>query len=281
MTEVMHRAVPDQTRQKDSENTSAGKVRFKNPPANELMLAVTFSPPLFSLRSEHIGLFWQRIREDFPKVEHRSTINDTPIYGPGEAYNFPMPRYWFISKDGNEVLQLQKNVFTLNSRSHDSNHLRFEDHVKPMFDKYLAVLMNFVAEEIKAAAPMVYLCELSRSYQIKKCEYWSGPADTSSIIPSFCFPGLSDRRNMQSSSECKFAARLDNEKMLQVAIKEASLIENPEDPILSIDVTVEGPPNNHALEEVDSWFSRAHYAAANHFLSMTNPEIRQTLGIGE
>lgn len=275
MTQVLHRDVPAQTQQKDSENTSASKVRFKNPPVNELVLAVTFSPPLFSLRSEYIGLFWQRIREDFPRVEHRSTIDNSPIYDSGEAYNFPMPRYWFISKDGDAVLQLQKDTFALNFRNRDAHHFRFEDNIKPMFDKYLAVLLNFVDEELKTTVPMVYRCSLSCSCLIKQCDYWSGPDDTSLIIPSFCFPGLNNRKNMQSSSECKYVAELDAEKTLQVAIKEASLIENPNEPVLSFAITLDSTPGIPSLEDLDSWFCSAHDAAVSHFLSMTSPEVQR------
>lgn len=32
------------------------KIRFQNPPINELVLADYLSPPVFTLRSEHIGL---------------------------------------------------------------------------------------------------------------------------------------------------------------------------------------------------------------------------------
>ncbi len=37
------------------------KVRFKNPPINELIIGVYFHPPLARLRSEHIGLLWSRL----------------------------------------------------------------------------------------------------------------------------------------------------------------------------------------------------------------------------
>lgn len=249
-------------------------VHFQAPPINELVIAVNFTPPLFALRSEHIGLFWKIIREEFPKVEQKSTIDDTVLYGSGEVSSFPMPRYWFVSKDGNVVLQVQKNAFILNWRSHGSDYPRFEKHIKPMFDRYIAIFLNFIDEESIQSAPEIDLCELSYSNLIKICDYWSGPADTSLVIPSFCFPGLNDRKDVHSFSECRYAARLDAKRLLQVAIREGGFIENPDEPVLSFDITVGGSPGNSSAKEVNAWFDCAHDTAVAHFLSMTSVAIQ-------
>ena len=37
--------------------------------ADKVSMVVSFAEPLGTLKSEHIGLFWHRVRREYPKVE--------------------------------------------------------------------------------------------------------------------------------------------------------------------------------------------------------------------
>ena len=46
---------------------------FTNPPLNEVVLSIQFAS-LTGLKSAHIGLFWERIRSEYPNVTEQATI---------------------------------------------------------------------------------------------------------------------------------------------------------------------------------------------------------------
>jgi len=42
---------------------------YKTPPINEVACGISYEK-IGTFRGHHIGLFWQKIREEFPDVEH-------------------------------------------------------------------------------------------------------------------------------------------------------------------------------------------------------------------
>lgn len=97
---------------------------FERPPLAEVAMGVLFSP-LHLMRQAHFGRYWDRVREDFPRVEDQPAIepqyelDDEPV---GVAVNFrlsvapPLRRSWFISRGEDELLQLQPDRFVDNWR---------------------------------------------------------------------------------------------------------------------------------------------------------------------
>jgi len=41
------------------------RIKFANPPINELVIAL-FYLPIMEMKSQHIGLYWNRIRDRYP-----------------------------------------------------------------------------------------------------------------------------------------------------------------------------------------------------------------------
>jgi uncharacterized protein (TIGR04255 family) len=89
-------------------------ITFTDPPLNEVSIGRTFLPrPDFLV--PHFGAFWERIRSEFPKVDHAA-----PILTQGEDAidlgQYMLPRVWFLSDDSARLLQLQQNRFHYNWR---------------------------------------------------------------------------------------------------------------------------------------------------------------------
>ena len=112
------------------------RIELTNPPVNEVVLTTYFDPVLTGFKSEHVGLFWSLIASGFPHVEQNPPLapsNDEgdDLVGPGEI--FPMPRYWFVSEDHSEVIQVHKKAFTYNWRNVGNNpYPGFHEQVKPV-----------------------------------------------------------------------------------------------------------------------------------------------------
>ena len=45
---------------------SLSRITFQSPPINELVIGIRF-PPVLELKAQHIGIYWQSIRDRFPE----------------------------------------------------------------------------------------------------------------------------------------------------------------------------------------------------------------------
>ena len=143
-------------------------IKFKTPPINELIISTFFNPPLANLRSEHIGLFWATIKKDFPIVSQQPPIaGGADIIGPEV---FPIPRYWFISEDQINLIQVQKNAFIFNWRRRNGDYPHFFENLKPAFDKNFSVFEEFARAETETTNLPIDLCELTYVNAIERCE---------------------------------------------------------------------------------------------------------------
>ena len=92
--------------------------KFKIPPINELVIGLFFEREIPELRSEHVGLFWGRIREEFPIINQQMGISAPgAVMAPGMALEigignvgeiFPMPRYWLENADKTFMMRIFK-----------------------------------------------------------------------------------------------------------------------------------------------------------------------------
>ena len=250
------------------------KIRFDNPPINELVIAAYFNPPLSALRNEHIGLFWSKIREEFPTVEQRAPVGD------GEAFMltgnevFPMPRFWFVAEDQVNLIQVQKNAFMLNWRRRNGEHPHFEEHLKPAFDKYYRMFEEFVQTETSVMELKIDRCELAYINTVEPCEYWQGPQDTINIIPSLAVPDLGITHGAAPAFNCAYVFFLASDLQLQVSIRNGESTAKPGLPVLIFEISATGRIQDKQKSIADSWFRRAHDAIVECFLSVTSEDIR-------
>ncbi len=254
-------------------------VKFKNPPVNELIISTYFNPPIHGLRNEHIGLFWHSIRDKFPTVSQQLPLPpdvgvnmDAPM---GQEI-FPMPRYWMIASDDRNLIQIQKHAFMLNWRRRDAEYPHYEK-IKPIFDKYYSKFQAFISSETNTDNLHIDVCALTYINKIEACEYWSGPEDIKTIIPSFSIPtiGLSPTEQRYN---CSFSYVIDNDLQLRVSVHTAQSDRNSEIPMLILEIQASGRIESANRSEnktlADAWFDHGHQAIIDCFVKMTNPEIQ-------
>jgi uncharacterized protein (TIGR04255 family) len=117
---------------------------FDEPPVVEAVLSVQFEP-LTEMRTAHLGLLWKKYRLNFPKTEERPALGqvfeqfpETPRTRLGlelQTYeNQPVPRLWFITTQGNEMIQVQPDRFIKNWRKEGESETypRYEKHTRVM-----------------------------------------------------------------------------------------------------------------------------------------------------
>ena len=106
---------------------------FRNPPVREVAVGVHFEP-LRSLRQAHLGLFWERIRNDYPIAEDRESLppqilNEIalePAFQLVVSDSPPLNRAWFMSSDRSLLVQLQNDRLIHNWRHQGEEYPHFE-----------------------------------------------------------------------------------------------------------------------------------------------------------
>src|SRR5882672_11751139 len=108
-------------------------VDFERPPVAETALGVVFAP-ISKWSLLHFGLFWERVRRDYPQTDL------VPAPGPGELHfspegldlkAFPI-RAMFIDPTGTQLVQVQRNAFIRNWRqTEQTSQYQHYENVRP------------------------------------------------------------------------------------------------------------------------------------------------------
>lgn len=128
---------------------------FENPPVVEVALSVQFEA-LAGLRTPQLGLLWQEFRNRFPITEEhppldavleRFGIPPTPNIARFQMLTSPpVPRCWFLNREGTELVQVQQDRFVHNWRKvGDTDTYPRYDHVKSTFENELRCFDKFLA----------------------------------------------------------------------------------------------------------------------------------------
>ncbi len=130
--------------------------KFRKPPVVEVALSVQFDE-LASFTSAHFGVFWSAIRERFPTTEHHPPlVSAMEVFGTTGSgggtlqieSGFPVGRCWFVSEDGDQLIQLQPDRFVMNWRkSGTTGQYPSFEKLKRQFDDELERFRSFASTE--------------------------------------------------------------------------------------------------------------------------------------
>lgn len=104
---------------------------YKDPPVTEVSVGLVHQS-WDKLRAPHLGLLWQRIRDDFPTIEHASPLGLVVI----DPANPPLPRVWFVHRDDDAVIQVQNDRYLYNWRR------KTESQVYPRYEAIMSAFEN-------------------------------------------------------------------------------------------------------------------------------------------
>ena len=250
------------------------RVKFENPPINELVIATYFSSPISQLRIEHIGLFWSKINSEFTTIKQHPPVGGAQAFEMASSDFAPMPRFWFISEDQSNLIQVQKNAFMFNWRKRNGEYPHFAAIVKPNFDKYYSAFSEFLRLEVGAHDWSIDLCELTYINKITPCEYWNQAQDTSDVIPSFSVPDIGGGEDSNPEFNCTYSHVIANDLQLRIGIRSARLRSDSNVPVLVFEIRATGRLGKVAKSSADAWYERAHDAIISCFLRMTSKKIQ-------
>lgn len=172
---------------------------FSSPPVIETVIGVEFSP-LKNWGAQHLGLFWSKIREEFPQFETQPPLASS-AEGNGEGAEIatsvifkllrksPNLRGWYVNESETTLIQVQNDRFILNWRkvTGDHEYPRYENTIRPMFWEYWDRFRAFLKAE-GLGPPKVRLCEVSYVNHFLEGREWDSLEDLASIFDNWPAP---------------------------------------------------------------------------------------------
>jgi len=263
----------------------AGTPKFDNPPVVETVLGVQF-PELPDFRCTHFGLYWDRIKERYPKCVDKGRLKPAAEAFPRKLVLLEPPvrimrggtaeRVWYIAEDDARLIQLQPDRFICNWREL-RGATKYPTYAKnsEMFLDEFSGFRRFCGES-RLNEPSPNLCEVTYINHI--C-----PEDGESAIELFgrVFEGLcwklpddSLPRLPESATFNRAYVIADDVGRLYAQANIACHNETKRD-LVRFEVTARVNHPSQDPEEIGSSLQLAHEWVVNGFVSMTNPEIQR------
>jgi uncharacterized protein (TIGR04255 family) len=245
---------------------------YEKPPVIEVVLGLTFET-LSLVKLPHIGLFWDRIRSEFPRCEQAPTLGDiNAVIEPESAV--PLPRVWFINRDDDNLIQLQKNKFLFNWRKRESSYPRYGP-VSGQFFRYLAAFEQFLSDnDLGSVIPSE--CECTYINHIPKSIGWELPKDIGSVLPDVNWR-QSDGRFLPNPDAVSWGAVF---KMPAASgtlfAKLSSAIKLPDKaPIFTLELTAKGAALNKSEDDLREWYGTAREWIVRGFEDLVSEKVQR------
>lgn len=253
---------------------SRGSPDYKAPPVIEVACGISFET-IEKFRGHHLGLFWQKIRDGFPVVEHASRLDITPEDLVDMAKYFP--RIWFISEEQNRLIQLQDDKFFFNWRrtQEEEPYPRYRA-IMEAFQTNLRIYESFLEEEdLGPIRPKA--CELTYINHIPKGEGWESFSDLNSIFRDLTWD--SGKRFLPPpkglGGQAIFALP-DGKGDLNILLQQGSR-KADNHPMLILRISARGLGDDKSMDAAWEWFDVAHEWIVCGFTDLTVPTIQNDI----
>ena len=249
---------------------------YKRPPVNEVVCGVRFNIPE-SLRIPHVGLLWDKFRQEYPNIQHASPIagakGEIPV---DNSTGLPLQRVWFINETGDQLIQFQFDRFYFNWRRKQDVYPRYP-HVIKQFEKVLNIVEAFFDEfglgELKPIE-----CELSYINHIPKGEGWNTIEDLSKIFPDFVWRQTTGRFLTNPVNVAwQSAFLLPGEKgRLNVSLRQATRTDDKA-PLFVLELKAFGLGEATTRADILEWFDIAREWIVRGFTDLTALDIQESV----
>lgn len=265
-----------------SQGAAEARIKFENPPINELAIALYFLP-LVELKAQHIGLYWDRIRAKYPFCEQQLPIVNSQgsqppsalLEVPGEI--FPLPRFWFSSESHPTLIQIQRNAFLLNWRRGPAGDYPHYEYVSEEFWKEFEAYKRFIQDPVGGNLDVIERCELTYVNLITPNEVFTAPAQLRNMLPLLA--SLSDVETdgrTLAGMNATVAYRVDSTLLIDVAVRLGKRADNQE-LVAVLELKAHGTPGDLSLEGARAWYDSAHGAIYQLFLDVTAKHVQQQI----
>ena len=248
---------------------------YKQSPVDEVVCGIRFEP-LPQLKVPHIGLLWEKFRQEYPVTQHAIPIATDTSLLVDETTGVPLPRIWFISKADNELVQFQLDRFYYNWRHRGDDYPRYPSIVEK-FEKAKRQLDAFTDELLLGTITIVE-CELTYINHIPKGQGWESIDDLPKVIRDFTWQ-KQKHSFLPAPANVAWQTRfpLPNGKgWLNVKLNQAKRKVDGV-PLLILELAAKGLGKETPATALRNWFDLAHEWIVRSFTDLTTKEIQETI----
>lgn len=267
-----------------------GIVNFRNPPITEVVVGVAFKDAA-GLSTAHIGECWRAKWESrFPRVEEHPPYSppverfDVPPHGPTFALELsvrPTTRLWFVTDDGHELIQVQRDWFACNWRkvSTGSEYDRWPAR-RAAFETFYTDLERFVEDRGLGKVTPVQ-CEVTYVNHIVAGDGWQNLGELPAILRLAGAIGgesVSAPEQMQLGASFVISDETDTPRgRLHVTAQPAALRDGGA-PLYVMNLTARGGPEGEGLRGALAFLDRGRAQIVRTFTAITTESMHEVWG---
>lgn len=266
---------------------------FERPPLDELALGLQFADVPF--KNHHAGILWQRFLTEYPNVEEQPAVS--PVFETfGAPYAAPdVPqfqimmrpdtlRYWFVSKDESQLLQVQPDrvIHNWRRRRPEDAYPRYEQ-VRARFENEIEKVQAFFGEQgwgdIRANQ-----CEVIYINMIGPTEASDNPNRDLGEIFTFWTEHYSDE-NLSHIERGQFNMSFliegepGSEPIGRLHVSASPVLRRSDSALaIQLNITARGRPNGETLAAGLQWLDRGRIAVVKAFTSITTQKMHKIWG---
>jgi uncharacterized protein (TIGR04255 family) len=264
-----------------------GLPEFADPPVDETALSVQFAPiPNFGV--PHFGLYWQRIREDFPKFEvHPALPNVAELFSESvprqralgiQLVREPDVRCWFLDHEGVRLIQLQRDrlIHNWRHRTGKETYPRYPS-VRATLEAQWKILLALLRDE-QLNSPVINQCEVTYVNHIEYEQGWAGYSELNKVIAGWS--GATSGQFLPSLERANIEAhyRLPNDLgRLHIAV-EPVLRGRDSREVLQLTLTARGAPKSPNTEHAFEWLDLGREWVVKGFTDFTTESMHAIWG---
>lgn len=256
---------------------------YDSPPVHEVVMGLAFQP-LVSLRIVHFGLIWEKIRSEFPNIEHAPLLGIEDMFAsPSSGSGWPsmlLPRVWYINQSQDKLFQLQHDRFYVNWRSRtDGNPYPRYPAMIGIYEKQLAVIADvFRQEGVGDIVPVSY--ELKYVNHILKGVAWETFEDIGKIFPDLAWRSDSKRYLPIPVGGIWTAAFAIPNGMSRLNVRAhpgVRTVKDGKQEVLILELTVNGTVDSTKSVPAREWFDIAHEWIVKGFADLSSMDAQRRL----
>lgn len=248
---------------------------YQQPPVDEVVCGLRFEP-LPQLKVPHIGLLWERFRQEYPVAQHAIPIGTDASLAVDETTGVPLPRIWFISNADNELVQFQVDRFYYNWRHRGDEYPRYPLIIEK-FEKAKRHL-DALTDELQLGVVKIVECELTYINHIPKGQGWETIDDLSTVIRDLTWQ-KDKHRFLPPPANIAWQLRLplpDGKGWLNVKLNQG-IRKTDRVAGLILELTARGLGEEKTRDAIRKWFDLAHEWIVRGFADLTTDEIQDTV----
>ncbi len=267
-------------------HSKVGKVfpEYDNPPVIEVVCGALFRP-ISKFLTPHVGLLWEKYRDEYPECSEVAPLGpiierfEEPPQMTLEIANVPpLPRVWFVHREGNGLIQVQRDRFLHNWKKAkpEESYPRYHTVKKRYNDSFLK-FQNFLEEnDLGAIEPLQY--EMTYINHIPQGEGWKTFGDIAALFPDFSFDAKKTRFLPKPNAlnwRTTFVLP-ENAARMHVVIRNVKMREGGQ-LIILLELTVRGIGQDKSTEGMLSWFDLAREWIVCGFADITAEKVQREI----